>query len=144
MFRCVFRIATLLIVVLAATHSLCNSTTLSMWSFLSVQTQEPNSPGAYTTNLFPLDRFGNRLSWEEISTTSPPTSTLQGGAGGCSCQNDDGIFDIIFEDVCEDRDYGFDDPVHLLPIENLSNLTEFYKDYTLLMPFQFFPKCFEY
>ncbi|MEL7247223.1 MAG: T9SS type A sorting domain-containing protein [Bacteroidota bacterium] len=63
--------------------------------------------GALGSALVPVDRFGNELTFAEIKL---PVSLPSAIAGGCNCLNGSGIFQLTFADVCEDRDYGFDDP----------------------------------
>ncbi len=46
------------------------------------------------------DRFGNYYPFEKLEVNS-----------GCGCENGSGIFELSFQDVCLNRNYGFGDPI---------------------------------
>ncbi|PSR12658.1 MAG: hypothetical protein DA408_09530 [Bacteroidetes bacterium] len=51
-----------------------------------------------------FDRFGNIFNSKDLS---PFDSFL---TGGCRCPEGSGIFELSFEDICANRNYGFADP----------------------------------
>ncbi|MEL7004666.1 MAG: hypothetical protein AAFN93_18305, partial [Bacteroidota bacterium] len=70
--------------------------------------QENIDPTDFSPGFTIHDRFGNELSPEDLQTDFSPSADILGG--GCNCPNGSGIFELTFEDVCIDRDYGFSDP----------------------------------
>jgi hypothetical protein len=53
------------------------------------------------------DRFGNRYSPNDVTIPSQQLESTGSTTWSCSC----GIFELYFEDMFHNRDYGFDDPV---------------------------------
>lgn len=51
-----------------------------------------------------FDRFGNIFNSKDLSPFDSPLT------GGCGCPEGSGIFELSFEDICTNRNYGFADP----------------------------------
>lgn len=60
-----------------------------------------DNPGELKKNIDAADRFGKSYTTEMLRSI---------GADTCRCGGSSGIFSLSFQDICNDRNYGFDDP----------------------------------